>query len=256
MTKEEFLKTIPNLEECFALYSAYTKAPYAICDAESFDDEIHIYTSEEAAKKRAESILNEQKTILVKYEKNSMLAALSGLYLYGINAVRFFDGGASYLYQLTEIIKLPDRDSVPEEKKPVESPGLQLTMMYFMQKLRHDPKSLNTPELRKLEEEMLVNVTRSRFLMPFKEVETEDGKKGVQFILSKINENISMIPVFTDIVEYTKFKAPQEVKLSIINFSQMTSFKFPEGVGGFVINPTGASVPISKEWLERVEVKK
>lgn len=256
MTKAEFLKTIPNLEECFALYSVYTKAPYAICDAESFDDEIHIYTSEAAAKKRAESILDEQKIMLVKYEKNSMLAALSALYLYGINAVRFFDGEASYLYQLTEVIKLPDRDSLPEEKKPVESPSLQLTMMYFMQKLRHDPKALNTPELRTLEEEMLVNVTRSRFLMPIKEVEAEDGKKGVQFILSKINENMTMIPIFTDVVEYTKFKAPQGIKLSVINFAQMKGLKLPEGVGGFVINPTGTGVPISKEWLERVETKK
>ena len=51
MRKEEAIKILQSSEELFVIYSQATKMPYVTCDEETFNDQVRIYTDQEATKK-------------------------------------------------------------------------------------------------------------------------------------------------------------------------------------------------------------
>ena len=60
MRKEEAIKILQSSEELFVIYSQATKMPYVTCDEETFNDQVRIYTDQEATKKYGEEKLKEK----------------------------------------------------------------------------------------------------------------------------------------------------------------------------------------------------
>ena len=56
MTKLDFLKTLPNREKIYIIFSRLTNLPYVECNARTFDDEAFLFTGEEDALKKAKEL--------------------------------------------------------------------------------------------------------------------------------------------------------------------------------------------------------
>lgn len=252
MTKEEVLKSVPKLEQLYVIFSRLTHLPYIECDKETFDDEVFAFTEEDKAIARARELAAENRpSIAIKVDKKNMLRIFSEFYAYGVNAIVLAAGDDVFHVQLDEIIRRPDLSGIPEAKRPLENPQLQLSMIYYMQEVRRKVENPDRARYKELEEEMLVNVMRSKYLIPFREVEGEDGKKGLQLIFLKINEN-PMIPVFSDGAEYNRFRGEQNFKVAVTDFERMAKMKMPEQAKGFIVNPSGVGVPLPQDYMKRL----
>lgn len=251
MNKIDFLKMIPNLKEVYIINSDYTKSPYVFLDEADLDDTALFYLSEESAKQRIYELgEKKEKVSSLKIEQHNLPNALASLILFGINAVKFHTSDGDFLYQISEIISIPARN---DEKNPIfENPSLSLTMLYFMQELRKKEENPDSVKLKELEEEMLVNVMRSKFILPV--AKQEDGENKSSFMLLKTNDGKSMVPIFTDYMEYGRFNKNFDVDLKIINFDNMLNLKTPQDTIAYVINPAGVAVMVTKDWLSRVKV--
>lgn len=254
MTREEFIRQIPAKEMVYVIYSGFTKAPYVSCNEETFDDEVLIYTDEETAVQEAKRMTEQkQDAFVAKVEKQNLLKTFTIFHLYGINAMVFIHDGDRFTYQLEEIVSMPDRAAVPENQRPLENPRLQLCMLYFMQEVRRKLEKPDMAALKELEEEMFVNVARSKYLIPFQETE-QDGKKQMQMIFIQLANGTPMVPVFTDSFEFARFQGKQnQLKVTAAGFENLVALPMPEKVGGFLINPAGVGVPLTKEWLQRMK---
>lgn len=252
MNKEDLLKSIPSLKKLYVVVSDYTRMPYLECDAETSDDLGYLFFTEEKAKDKVQELEEiRQKTSLLELNKSSILKNFTIMLLCGFNAVKIHDGTQEYLFQLEEIVKLGSHEGLPPEKRPVENRTLQLTMLYFCQELRKDPEHPNQRLLRELEEEMLVNVTRGRFLMPCRE-QKEGDQVQMQLITLKVNNDTNMIPIFTDNLEFEKLPKDDSLKLMVVPFESMLHLPFPNDGAGYLINPMGAGIPIREEFLQRI----
>ncbi|MGN0298618.1 MAG: SseB family protein [Lachnospiraceae bacterium] len=254
MTKEELLRSIPNLEQVFVIFSRLTHVPYVECDKETYDDEVFVYLSEINAVEKAKALTADKRpAIAIKVEKKNMLKIFSDLYAYGVNAVVFDSGEDVYTVQLNEFVRRPDFSAIPEAQRPLENPQFQLSMIYFMQEARRQQVEQPVAErCRDLEEEMVANMTRAQYLMPIKEVEM-DGKKSAQLVVIKMQDGSPMAPVFTDAMEYTRFKGSnQELKVLKLDIEKLSKMVLPEEVKGFFINPTGVGVPMPKDYVTRL----
>ena len=162
-----------------------------------------------------------------------------------MNAIKYNCQGEDYIIQLDEIIKLSDFSELPPEKRPIENRTLQLTMLYFAQEIRANIDNPNTPVIHDMEEEMMVNILKARFLVPVRESEV-DGKTQMQMLMIKLGEDGgSMIPVFTDNIEFDKMPNDETVKKTIIDAKNLINFPLTPECDGFLINPMGVSLPLN-----------
>lgn len=255
MTKDVFKKSIPELEKVFIIYSRLTHLPYVECNQETFDDESFLYTEEERAVEMVKALTEEKKAaVAIKVEKKDLLQTLSGFFTYGINMLVFKTGEEEYRFQLTELIKRPDFSKIPKEKRPmgmvepVENPQLQLSMIYFFQELRRGITKPDRERYRELEEEMVVNLQRARYLMPVQESE-KDGNKVMQLMMIKLKDGTAMLPIFSDGLELFRFRGKQETKLLLTDLEKMDKMTLPDEAKGFLLNPAGVGFPLTKEYV-------
>ena len=252
MSREEFLQNIPKLEKVYLIQSNYTKSPYITCDIETFDDKVLAFTSEELAKVEVER-LNEDKNNVsyIELKQDVLASAIASLVLYGVNAISFTDEENTYLYQVTEIVRIPARDD--KEFLLFENPNLAITMAYFMQELRKNDENADKDKLKSLEEEMLVNVMRAKYLLPVSKVDENSENQNPALLIMNTPDGNTLIPVFTDHVEFTRFKKDMDIDLKILDFQQMLQLSVPENTFGYMINPSGVAVIITKTWLNRIK---
>lgn len=258
MTKDTFKNSIPKLEKVFVIYSRLTHLPYVICNEETFDDECFIYTEEEKALEMVKALAEEKRAaVALKVEKKDLLQTLSGFFTYGINMLVFRTGEDEYRFQLTELLRRPDISKIPKEKRPVgmeqpmENPQLQLSMMYFLQELRRGKENFDREKYRELEEEMAVNLQRARYFMPVQETEA-DGEKTLQLMLIKLKDGTAMLPIFSDGLEVLHFMGKQEAKLVLTDLEKMDKMTLPTEAKAFILNPAGAGLVLTKEYVARL----
>lgn len=261
MTAIEYANKIPQLQEVFVIYSALTRSPYVSCEEEDYKgeinyfDEVIMYTQEKAAQEKAEELKEADIPVVVmKVLKDQMLLMFSELYLFGVDGLRIHTEEGTFFYLLDEIIRRPDLSKMPENKRPLENPGLQLSMLYFMQEIRRKSADKTSRKLHDLEEEMIANVMRSKFLVPVKESEQEqDGKKAAELLMVKMNDESLMIPIFSDGATFGRFVGQKdEIKAIVMTVDKLNSIQMPEKAVGFIINPNSVGVPIRKEYLEKL----
>lgn len=255
MKKEDLIKAIPTFDELYILFSAYTKSPFVVCDEKTFDDKAIFFLHEAEAVAFAKELTAEKIAVNVAKLENKeiILQTFTSFYLYGINAVEFIDGEERTLLDLSDFIRRPDISEIPEEQRPLENPSLNLTIMYFLQELRRQVEPPTSQKLRNLEEEMVVNLLRARYFLPFRPNEGNE-EKPVQLLLIKVAEDKFMIPIFSDGYELNRFRGPEgAVRSTIASIDNLFSIVLPENTIGFILNPAGASLTLSKEWIEKIK---
>ena len=97
-------------------------------------------------------------------------------YAIGVNTVVWVDGEDKIEIDLTDIAKQADMSKIEPAKRPLLNPTLELSGIYFMQELRRPVEKDQHGNLRELEEELIVNLKKSEYLVAMN-VDPEDPKK-------------------------------------------------------------------------------
>lgn len=251
MTKQEFLKTISTLKKISPVFSQATKMPMIFCQEETMDDYIYVYLDDQEALEKAKALSADQRpAFVVSCKEKEVLPFLAELRLTGVNAICFVtpkeQGGEEFLVQISEFLKLPDWNSLPAEKRPLENMSLHLSMLYFMQEVRRPIEKEAKKNLAELEEETSANITRARFMLPVKEGEEGEnkGKKGV--MLLKNDKDEVLIPLFTDAGEMRKFMRGKPCPIAVVDFRAVADMVMKGDSAGIVINPSSSNVALDK----------
>ena len=223
-----------------------------------------MFTEEEAAKEFAKSYVEKNTPLLtVKVLRKQMPNFYMGLYAEGVNMVIFHEGDQTRRIELEQIFPKPDMEKMNKQHLPVLNPGVQLTVVYFLQELRKPNQRRDDAErmqhLRELEEEMLVNLMRSKFILAIDisqvQGEFDPANPGLDVRIPYIkNQNEEIFqPLFSDIGEFQKFRPDPQAKLRLaaIPFQHLLPYLMKQAKG-FVINPSGFNLLLTREQLQRI----
>lgn len=239
----EQAKRIPQLEQLYVIFGVGTRLPFVTCDEEDFTDQIWAFVEEEKAKHYADVRRENFQDILavVKVTKEQLLQFFSGLYSYGIDIIMFQEEERLTKLPLNKLVVQPDFSNIPEDKRPFLNPQMQLSGIHFMQEMHR--KERNAQALHDYEEEMAVNIVRSRFLVPH-EIEGDaplaDGSNiRIPCVTNKDGQMFQ--PIFTDLQEMAKFDKERKFRASAIPFENIQKAMGKE-VKGIVINPMSLNI--------------
>ena len=253
MVRREVLASIPKAVNLYMIYSDFTRLPYVYCDDESFDDVAFFFDEKGNADKKSEELsAKNQRNTVVELNQEGILRAFTCLVIAGVNAVKYNYQGEDFIIQLDEIIKISDFSELPPEQRPVENRSLHLTMLYFGQELRANIGNPNIPEIHELEEEMMVNILKARFLVPAREVQVDGATQMQMLMLRTEKEGGNVIPIFTDNIEFDKMPGDENVKKTIIDAKNLINFPLPQGCDGYIVNPMGVSLQINLDVLNNL----
>lgn len=254
------VKKLQKLDGFFTLFSPLTRMPYLACDEETFDDQVYIFATEEAGKAFAAELNSKQTPAAVlKVPQKQMAGFLSSLYSLDINMVIFQDDSGTVRLELEELVKRPDMEKLANEKIPLMNPQLTLTMIYFLQELRR-PVKHDMHHLQELEEEMIANLKKSRFILTVEPINAGEAgepvkldSKNIKIPLIKTKDGDIYQPLFSDFSEFRKSAGPNapRLRMSNLELSQLPRFLIKESKG-FVINPAGVNLVLTGEQLNRI----
>lgn len=252
-------KKLEKMEEVVTLFAQATRLPFIVCDPETYDDQAYVFSDPEKMAEFAKP-LSEQKVGLtaVQIPKDRFRSFYNTLYSMGVNAVMFQEGDSVTRIQLEDLAPKPDLEKMAKERVPILNPTLQLSTIYFLQELRRQVEH-DMPRLRELEEEMIVNLTKSKFILGLdveepKEGESTDGSNPqMRMPYLKNKDGVIFQPIFTDFAEFQKFHKEKAAKMRMapLTLGQLEKYLVPDSKG-FLINPSSFRLELSKEQLERI----
>lgn len=253
------IKQLQNLEELYIIYSGYTKMPFVECDPETFDDQIHVF-SEEADLQEFAKAYTDKKILLIgkKCPKAQAPGIFASLYGMGINSVIFHNHGTTVSIPLEKLVKKPDLKKLQEEPLPIINPTLTLSAAYFLQEL-HRPVEHDMKMLKELEDEMIANLVRSRYILgmmtanPDEKFDPKNPNQPKRVHYVKDKEGQIFLPMFADISEFTKFhkKNAEKLGMAVVTFDKLPTTLMKEAKG-IVLNPAGFGLQILKEQLDQI----
>ncbi len=259
------MKKLESHESLFALFSPATHSPFVVCDEETMDDQVYVFTAEEPAKNEAERLRARQETVqAAKIPGKAAKAFFTSLYLLGVTAVMVQDEGAPVRVALEQLADRPDLEVMKSAKVPGANPELQLTGLYFMQELsrRIERGQEEKRQLRDLEEEMAHNLLSARILVSF-DVSAVNGKwnpadpkqrSQVRIPLIRLKNGKSYQPVYTDITEFQKFNQRNKtakLQILVVPYDKLAGLLVKDAEG-FVINPAGFNLVLNRGQLEQM----
>lgn len=253
------VKKIKNLDGFFAAFSPFTKMPLLVCDEETADDQIYIFGEEDEMKKFIATQTQKQVGVApVKIPKEQMGGFFTSLYAMAVNRVVYTDGTGECPVELSALAPVPDFEKLKESPVPVMNPVLNLTIAYFVQELRR-PGMKDNQEIREMEEEMIVNMIKSKFILAIEQLPKAEGAEGenqqnVRIPLMKTEAGDVYQPVYTDIAEFRKHVGVNAPKFKVISipFPQLLPHLVKEAKG-YVVNPTSFSLILNRERLEQLK---
>lgn len=251
----EFVQKLPSLEKFYVLFSHLTRVPYMVYNEETCEDDSYLFTTEEAATAKAKLLTEsgEQPCIAMCVENKDFLNILSSFFAYGITALDFTTEDGRVYIKLRDIIKRPDVSQIPENQRPLENAALQSSIIYYMQHLRKKDPSIDLQKRREMDEEMSANIKRATYLLPLAAVE-QDGTQQVKHILFRPNESTCLVPLFSDGMEYQRFRGQQsELRGVPIDFEKLSTMEMPGDAKGFIINPHGVALILTKEYIAKIK---
>ena len=252
ITKQQAIKELQTRDNFYVAYSQYTKLPYVVCDEESFNDQVRVFASEEEIKAYGQELLKDKILIMgMRYNRADYPKFYGLLYSIGVNSVVWVNGKDSLEVELSDIAKRADMSKVEESKRPLYNESFQLSAIYFMQELRKPlKKEERTVNLRELEEEVLANLRRSDFLVAM-DVNPEDpSKMNIPYLKNK--EDQILQPVFSDVVELSKFTRGKKLRIMKIPFAKLTDILMEQAYA-FSFNPMGVNLILTKEQMQRIK---
>lgn len=246
--RQEVLAHLRNAKELFVIISLHTKMPFVFCDPETFDDEVLLYKTEKEAQKGGKLLLAQKDPVnIAKLENRHLLSFYSNLFTMGVNALAVNKGLEDEIHlQLGELVKRPDMDNLPDGKKWVENPQFHLTALYFMQQMRKDSKQQMTEEMKEMQEELLVDLQRGKFLVAV------EPDKGLPVLKQK--DGSVFQPIFTDPDEFRKFNRENKYRTAVIEYAKIPDILAPEAKG-VIVNPVGVNVPFNIARPKKQETK-
>lgn len=243
-----------NLEEVYAAYALTTNMPFVSCDKETQKDQVFIFSTHEEVQEFTEQYKDQRilfKSIRIQREKLPEFYA--DLHSMGIDEIVFRTDGVNYKLELDKTIKIPDFSELPENKRPVMNPELQLSTIYFFQKVRRQGVEHNNEELEYLAKEMYANLAVSRFLMPVKVVPTEGGKGTLNIPYISDKNGNEYQPIFSDHTQYLKHakknNSGESFRVLVVGIAELLKYMLPDGQG-YMLNPDGYCHVLNKQQLE------
>ena len=262
MVDNFFVKKILNLNELFVLFSTSTRAPFISCNEETFDDEVYVFTNEDDAKKIAGDLTEKKYPVsVIKVPKAQINNFLATLHSYDVNSVVLYIGDEKNSVPVEQFVKKPDIDKLINDKVPRINPDLQITAIYFLQEARrkHERTQEESRKLMEMEEEMAVNLFRSRFIVALditgmnQKFDPRDKTRRYKLITVSTKEGEMYLPCFSDLNEFTKFsQANKKGKFHLMAIPYDKLSEFCKDAKGIVINPSGFNLLLKKEAIERL----
>ena len=170
-------------------------------------------------------------------EKKYLLPFYSSLFPIGVNCMVIGRGTEDEIaIQLGELVR---RTEQKPGEEPIENPELQITAMYFMQKVRSQKELKLTDETKELQEELMAHYQRGRYITAI----SEDKKMP---ILNKDDGQVLM-PIFTDVQEFLKFQnenRDMKYTMGVVEAARIPEAMGPE-VTGVVVNPFGIDLQLN-----------
>lgn len=254
------LKKIEKLEMLFVAFSPATRLPLLVCDEETADDQIYAFETEELLKAFAESLKEKKIPVaFVRVPGEQVKSFFLGLYGLAVNRVIYQDAVGTAALELTELAPRPDLEKMAAAPIPVLSPLLNLTVTYFTQKLRQ-PEGQKDPQIRLLEEEMVVNLMRSKFILAVEPQEAEKGENGeadpakakVRIPLVKTEAGDCFQPIYSDVTEFRKHAGARAASMRLVPLTYDTLLShLAEEAKGYLLNPGSHNLVLTREYLER-----
>ena len=269
-TKEETIAAVKNRKSFYAVFSGMIPGmPYVINNRESYHDEVRVFADKEEAS--AWCVKNREtcgKLEARPVEGPGIRTFAATLHNIGVDAVVYSEGGEETELELDEVFILPDFSKLPEEKRPLMNPSLEISAIYFLQELRMEKDPRISKTLPALHEEMIVNLGRSQYYLVGRQAE-QDGKQFLvplvmNFRDKNTGETTNVLPICSDELEFEKFLviskqfASKELKRFKLPFAAAASF-ISDKVPRVVVNPAGISLNIdaklAKLILRRAEAE-
>lgn len=254
------MKKMKNLEEVFVAFSQPTHMPFVECDEETYDDQVHMFANESEVLEFAKAYA-EKKILLtgVKVPKNQTKGLYNSFYSIGVNVIVFHENENIYRLELKDVAPMPDMNKLLKEKLPVINPTLQLSALYFLQEM-YRPVKHDMQHAKELEEEMLVNLLRSRYILPLENAnpgqplnpKDSGQKKRIPYVKDK--DGNLWLPVFSDFAEFQKFYKEKTLKMGMaVQEFQDLPKHVAEQAKGVVVNPGGFHLHVSREQLGKLK---
>ena len=250
ISKEEAIKELQTREEVFVAYSQATKLPFVKCDEETFNDQAWIFATEEGIKEFGRKMV-ENKILLMgmKFTKKDYPRLYGTFYAIGVNTVVWADGEEKTEVDLPQIAKQTDMSKIEPAKRPLLNPTLELSGIYFMQELHRPVEKDQHGNIRELEEELIVNLRKSEYLIAMN-VDQEDPKKiNIPYLKNKKGEILQ--PVFTDVMELEKFTKGQKLRIAKVPFANLPELMIDKAMA-YAVNPLGFNLILNREQIGKI----
>lgn len=244
------VKEIQAREDMFVAYSQATKLPYVTCAEETYNDQAWFFADEETLKEFGKKKLDDKILLMgMKYEKKDFPKMYGLLYAVGVNTLVWNNGSEEIEIELERIVRQPDLSKVEPQKRPLINSTLQLSGIYFMQELRRPVAKEEHGNIRELEEELIVNLKKSEFLVAMAQNEEEPAKVNIPYLKDKDGKILQ--PVFSDVLEYEKFARGRKLRIVKIPFAKLPEIMIPQAEA-MAINPMGFNLLLNKEQLKKI----
>ena len=185
----------------------------------------------------------------MKFSKKDYPRLYGTFYAIGVNTVVWVDGDEQVEVDLANVAKQADMSQIEPAKRPLLNPTLELSGIYFMQELRRPVEKDQHGNIRELEEELIVNLRKSEYLIAMN-VDPEDPKKiNIPYLKNKKEEILQ--PVFTDVMELEKFTRGQKLRVAKVPLAKLPELMI-EKATAYVINPLGFNLVLNKEQLNKI----
>ena len=245
ISEQDAIKELQTRETIFVAYSQATKLPYVICDEESFNDQVWVFATEEEIKAFGQKKLQDKILLMgMKYENKDFPRFYGTLYAIGVNSVVWVDGENQIEVDLAKIARQADFSKLEPSKQPLFNSTLQLSGIYFMQELRRPiKKEERTVNLREMEEELIVNLKKSEFLVAMATDPEDPNKVNIPYLKNKDGDILQ--PAFTDVMEFDKFARGKKLRAAKVPFATLPGLIIKQAKG-FVINPMGFNLILDR----------
>lgn len=243
-------------KEIYMLYSTLTKLPYVECDSETFDDQVYVYGTKEAAEAAVKAFEEKNIPVYSQHLLNKKFhQSFFELYLLGVNAVKTETDG---VIQLTGLVPKPDYTKLPEDKQPILNPEFLLTAIYICEEERRPGAQKDTEELKQMKEELFAHLKESRLAMPAFITKSGETPDQVHFPVVALENGDRYCPVFTDLQTARDFEKQEEKRLENseekkpeyrymkLYFDKILQ-ALPKNIQGVIINPNTINLMMRKK---------
>lgn len=241
------------------LGSRITKHPFIVWDKEGGEDQIYAFTSEEKFKEKEKEYRTDKYAMLgIKVEQKSMKQFFIDLYSYGVSQIVVVNDEGEHAVKMENVIPKPDFSKLPENQQPLLNPSLEISVLYFLQEFTRDIPMEEKTNLRELEEEMAVNIARSKYLLPVRmtvempkdwDGKLEDGTFDIPYLANKEGE--FYLPIFGDVVEFNKFNVQNNMQATIVPIEQIQKMLVGKCQGA-VLNPASMGFRLMPKTLDNI----